>query len=60
VMAFASEWLREHFTSVHTFLLGGMIIIAVVLMPQGFTNYVRDAVRTRRLSLLDNVRRYRL
>lgn len=60
VVAFASEWLREHFTSVHTFLLGGMIIVAVVLLPQGITNYVRDAVRTRRFSLLDNVRRYRL
>jgi branched-chain amino acid transport system permease protein len=60
VMAFASEWLREHFTSVHTFLLGGMIIVAVILLPQGFTTFVRDAVRTRQFSLLDNVRRYRL
>jgi branched-chain amino acid transport system permease protein len=60
VMAFASEWLRENFTSVHTFLLGGMIIIAVILMPQGFTNYVRDALRGHGFSLLDNVRRYRL
>jgi hypothetical protein len=32
----------------------------VILMPQGFTSYVRDAVRNRRFSLLDNVRRYRL
>ena len=59
-VAYASEWLREHFTTLHTFLLGGMIIIAVVLLPQGFTSYVRDAVTLRRFSLLDNVRRYRL
>jgi branched-chain amino acid transport system permease protein len=60
IIAFASEWLREHFTSVHTFLLGAMIIVAVVLLPQGITSYVRDVARTGRLSLLDNVRRYRL
>jgi branched-chain amino acid transport system permease protein len=59
-VAYASEWLREHFTTLHTFLLGGLIIVAVVLLPQGFTSYVRDAVKARRFSLLDNVRRYRL
>jgi len=31
-----------------------------VFMPQGFVNYASDAARTGRLSLLDNVRRYRL
>ncbi len=59
-VAYLSEWLRQHYTTVHTLLLGTMIIVAVVLMPQGFTSYARDAVRTRRFSLLDNVRRYRL
>jgi branched-chain amino acid transport system permease protein len=59
-VAYLSEWLRQHYTTVHTLMLGTMIIIAVVLMPQGFTSYARDAVRTRRFSLLDNVRRYRL
>jgi branched-chain amino acid transport system permease protein len=59
-VAFASEWLRQNYPTVHTFLLGGLIIVAVVLLPQGFTSYVRDAVRARRFSLLDNVRRYRL
>ena len=60
LVAYLSEWLREHYTTVHTFLLGGMIILAVVLLPQGITSYVRDGVRTRRFSLLENVRRYRL
>ena len=59
-VAYASEWLRQHYTTVHTFLLGAMIIAAVVLLPQGFTSYARDAMRTRQFSLLDNVRRYRL
>ncbi len=59
-VAYASEWLRQHFPAGHTFLLGGLIIVAVILLPQGFTNYVRDGVRTRRFSLLDNIRRYRL
>jgi branched-chain amino acid transport system permease protein len=60
VIAYASEWLRQHLTNAHTFVLGALIIVAVVLMPQGFVNYARDAVTERRWSLLDNVRRYRL
>ncbi len=59
-VAYVSEWLRRGYPQVHTFLLGGLIIAAVVLLPQGFTAYLADAVRTRRFSLLDNVRRYRL
>jgi branched-chain amino acid transport system permease protein len=57
---YMSEWLRSHYTNAHTFILGGLIILAVVLLPQGFINYLSDAVRTRRFSLLSNVRRYRL
>jgi len=59
-VAYASEWLRQHFTAGHTFVLGALIILAVILLPQGFTNYVRDATKSRRFSLLENVRRYRL
>lgn len=60
VLAYVSEWLRENYTTAHTFVLGGLIIAAVVLLPQGVTAYTADAVRTRRFSLLDNVRTYRL
>jgi len=35
-------------------------LVAVILLPQGVGTYLRDAVRTRRFSLLDNVRRYRI
>jgi branched-chain amino acid transport system permease protein len=59
-IAVSSEYLRQHFTEVHTLVLGALIIIAVILLPQGIVNFVRDAVRTRDFSLLANVRRYRL
>ena len=55
-----SEFLRQNFTDLHTFILGGIIILAVILMPQGVVNYVREARRTREFSLLANVRKYRL
>jgi branched-chain amino acid transport system permease protein len=59
-IAAVSEYLRQHFTDIHTFVLGALIILAVILLPQGIVNYARDAARTRRFSLLANVRRYRL
>ncbi len=59
-IAWASEWLRQQLPLAHSFALGGLIVLAVILLPQGFTNYLRDALRERRFSLLDNVRRYRL
>jgi branched-chain amino acid transport system permease protein len=59
-VAYASEWLRQHFTAGHTLVLGALIIIAVLLLPQGFTNYVRDATKSRQFSPLDNIRKYRL
>ena len=43
----------------HAFVLGADVL-AVSLLPQGFTTYLTDARKTRRFSLLDNVRRYRL
>lgn len=59
-LQFLSEYLRHHYTDYHTFILGGIIILAVVLLPQGLVAYVRDAVRTHDFSLLANLRRYRL
>jgi branched-chain amino acid transport system permease protein len=59
-IAISSEYLRQHFTEVHTLTLGALIIVAVILLPQGVVNFVRDAVRDRDYSLLSNVRRYRL
>lgn len=59
-LQFLSEWLRQNFTNLHTFILGGIVIVAVVLLPQGAVNYVNEARRTKQFSLLDNVRKYRL
>jgi branched-chain amino acid transport system permease protein len=59
-IAIASEYLRQNFTEIHTLTLGALIIVAVILLPQGVINFTRDAVRTRDFSLLANVRRYRL
>jgi branched-chain amino acid transport system permease protein len=59
-VAYLSEWLRSNYTNVHTFMLGALIVAAVILLPQGFANYLSEAVRLRRFSLLENVRRYRL
>jgi branched-chain amino acid transport system permease protein len=59
-LQFISEFLRQHFTNVHTFILGAIIIVAVVLLPQGAVNYVREARRTKQYSLLANIRKYRL
>jgi branched-chain amino acid transport system permease protein len=60
VLQFLSEYLRSNFTTIHTFILGLIIILAVVLLPQGAVTYVQEARRSKNFSLLDNVRRYRL
>jgi branched-chain amino acid transport system permease protein len=59
-LQFLSEYLRQNFTDAHIFILGLIIIVGVVLLPQGFVNYILEARRTGDWSLLSNVRRYRL
>jgi branched-chain amino acid transport system permease protein len=59
-LQYLSEFLRQNFTNLHTFILGAIIIVAVVLLPQGAVNYLREARRTKEFSLLANVRKYRL
>jgi branched-chain amino acid transport system permease protein len=60
LLQFLSEWLRQSYAEVHTLILGVIIIVAVVLLPQGLVNYVREARRSGEFSLLANVRRHRL
>jgi branched-chain amino acid transport system permease protein len=60
ILQFLSEFLRQNYTGYHIFLLGAIIILAVVLLPQGGVNYLREARLTGEYSLLANVRRYRL
>jgi len=60
-LQFLSEWLRQSFTEVHTLILGAIIVVVVILVPEGVVTYVREATRGGRgFSPLANVRRYRL
>ena len=59
-LEYLSEYLRSHFTNYHTFIFGGLIIVAVVFIPQGLVPFARDAWRERRLPILETVRAYRL
>jgi branched-chain amino acid transport system permease protein len=59
-LQFLSEWLRQSFTEAHTFILGAIIVLVVILMPEGVVTYVREARRGHGLSPLANIRRYRL
>ncbi len=59
-LQFLSEYLRNHYTNAHTFILGAIIIVAVIFLPQGLVNYVREARHSGNFSLLANVRRFRL
>jgi branched-chain amino acid transport system permease protein len=59
-LQFLSEWLRTHYTDLHTFIFGGIIVVAVVLLPMGIVSFTRESIAQRRISLLDTVRAYRL
>jgi len=55
-----AQYLRINFGSLNQLIFGAIIVMVVVFFPQGVVNFFRDAWRTRRFSVLDNVRRYRL
>lgn len=59
-LQYVSEWLRQHYTNAHVFILGAVIIVTVVLLPQGVITYLRESWSSREFSLLANIRRYRL
>jgi branched-chain amino acid transport system permease protein len=59
-LQYLSEWLRNNLTEYHTFVFGGIIVIAVLILPMGIMNFARDAWRERRFGLLDAVKAYRL
>jgi branched-chain amino acid transport system permease protein len=59
-LQFLSEWLRTHYTDLHTIIFGAIIVLAVVLVPMGVVSFARESWRRRRISLLDTVRAYRL
>jgi branched-chain amino acid transport system permease protein len=59
-LQFLSEWLRQSFTEAHIFILGAIIVVVVILMPEGVVTYVREVRHGHGLSPLANIRRYRL
>ncbi|MGH3436088.1 MAG: branched-chain amino acid ABC transporter permease [Sciscionella sp.] len=59
-LQFLSEWLRQNYPNYHTLILGAIIVIAVILLPEGLVSYLRRGIKTRDFSLLANIRRYRL
>ena len=59
-LQYLSEYLRQNYTNFHSFILGGIIIITVVLVPQGATSFAPDGWRARRVPFLDTIRSYRL
>jgi branched-chain amino acid transport system permease protein len=52
--------LRDHLTDYHTFVFGGIIVLAVLILPMGVVNFTRDAWRRRRIALFEPLRQYRL
>jgi branched-chain amino acid transport system permease protein len=60
VLQYLSEWLRDHYTDYHTMIFGAIIVGAVILLPQGLVAFSRDALKQRRISLLETVRTYKL
>jgi branched-chain amino acid transport system permease protein len=60
VLQYLSEWLRDNLTDYHTLVFGGIIVLAVMLMPMGLVNFTRDAWKQRRIALLEATRKYRL
>jgi branched-chain amino acid transport system permease protein len=59
-LQFLSEWLRTNYTDWHTFIFGGIIVLAVVLLPMGAVSFARESWARRHITLLDTVRAYRL
>ena len=55
-----AQYLRVNLGTYNQLIFGAIIVIVVVFFPQGVVTFFRDAWRARRLSILDNVRRYRL
>jgi len=59
-LQYLSEWLRDNFPDYHTFVFGGIIVLAVLLVPMGIVNFTREAWKRRRLAFFEAVRQYRL
>ncbi|HEY7454921.1 MAG TPA: branched-chain amino acid ABC transporter permease [Thermoleophilaceae bacterium] len=59
-LQYLSEWLRDNFTDYHTFVFGGIIVIAVLVLPMGIVSFVRESWERKHISLFEAIREYRL
>lgn len=59
-LQFVSEYLRQNYPQEHILVLGAVIVLAVLVFPNGLVAVARTAVAERRLHLLDTIRAYRL
>ncbi len=59
-LQYLSEWLRDNLPDYHTFVFGAIIVLAVLVVPMGIVNFIRDAWRRKRLALFESVRQYRV
>ncbi len=55
-----NNYLSASFPVYSYLILGGIIVLVVVLFPQGVITFFTELWKQRRVSLLDNIRRYRL
>jgi branched-chain amino acid transport system permease protein len=60
ILQFLSEYLRQNFLDWHLFIFGAIIVLAVIFLPEGIVNFVRDARKNKRISFMDAIRRNRL
>lgn len=55
-----NNYVSTSFPGYSFLVLGAIIVIVVILFPQGVVTFFTDAWKQRRISFLDNIRRYRL
>jgi branched-chain amino acid transport system permease protein len=55
-----SEYLRRYYLDWNLLIFGAIVVVSVIFLPQGVLGLTQGRERGRRLSLLANVRRYRL
>ena len=60
ILQFLSEYLRQNFLDWHLFIFGAIVVLAVVFLPEGIVNFVRDARRNKRVSFMEAIRRNRV
>lgn len=59
-LQFLSEYLRQNYLELHTFLFGAIIILAVIFLPNGFVESARELRSTKRIRFLANIKANRL